>query len=176
MKEKFFRIISPLTLSIVLVLDAAIIIFAVFSIRKLMSFANFYAVLFGIFELVAIVLGVLVTKDVVTQGIKFRESELEFTHIDENNIFSYTDIVGVDFAKDKKVSLIKNFRDRQSKIILTLADGREVTVDIGITSDKTLEDAVGEIRARIPAAPAELTEAQREGAAEEDEEDNEKAE
>lgn len=150
MKQKFFRIISPIILAVVLVLDIAILAFAVFSVRKLISFANFYAILFGICELFAIVLGVFVTKDVVTQGIIFKENELEFTHMDTDNIFSYDEILSVETQKDKKASFVKNFKDRQSKIILNLTEDRVVSVDIGLTSDKTLKAAADEIISRIP--------------------------
>ncbi|MGN1329587.1 MAG: hypothetical protein ACI4V4_07795, partial [Eubacterium sp.] len=101
MKEKFFRIISPLTLSIVIVLDVAIVAFAAFSVKKLLYFANFYAILFGICELFALVLAVFVTKDVVTQGIKFSDTQLEFTNFDKDNIFSYDEILSVETQKDK---------------------------------------------------------------------------
>lgn len=150
MKDKFFRIISPVTLTVVTVLDAAIVVFAAFSVKKLLSFANFYAILFGICELFALVMAVLVTKDVLTQGIKFSDTQLEFTHIDVDNIFSYDEILSVETQKDVKASLVKNFRDRQSKVILNLTDDRTVTVDIGITTNKTLKAVSDEIISRLP--------------------------
>lgn len=151
MKEKFYRIISPATLTVVAVLDVAIIAFAVFAIRKVIAFANFYSVIFCICEVLAIVLGVLVTKDTVTQGIIFRENELEFTHFDKDNIFAYDAILSIETQKDKAASLVKNFRDRQSKIIFNMTDGSSVCVDIGLTTDKTLKEAADEIISRIPA-------------------------
>ncbi len=153
MKDKFFRIISPITLSVVIVLDVAIVAFAAFSVKKLLYFANFYAILFGICEVFALVMAVLVTKDVVTQGIKFGAEQLEFTNLDKDNIFSYDEILSVETQKDKKASLVKNFRDRQSKIILNLTDDRVVTVDIGITTDKTLKEAAEKIISRLPERP-----------------------
>ncbi len=138
MKERFFRIISPITLAVVAVLDIAIIAFAVFSVRKLMAFANFYAILFAVFEIAAIILAVFVTKDVLTQGIKFRDDEMEFTHLDTDNVFKYSDIASVDTEKDDKASLVKNFRDRQSKVIFTMKDDSVITVELGLTSKKTL--------------------------------------
>ena len=113
MKDKFFRIISPVTLAVVIVLDVAIVAFAAFSVKKLLYFANFYAILFGICEVFALVMAVLVTKDVVTQGIKFGAAQLEFTNLDKDNVFSYDEILSVETQKDKKASLVKNFRDRQ---------------------------------------------------------------
>ncbi|MGN1329306.1 MAG: hypothetical protein ACI4V4_06380, partial [Eubacterium sp.] len=64
--------------------------------------------------------------------------------------FSYDEILSVETQKDKTASLVKNFRDRQSKIIFNLTDDRVVTVDIGITSDKTLKEAADEIISRLP--------------------------
>lgn len=153
MKEKFFRIISPVTLTVVVILDVAIVAFAAFSVKKLLYFANFYAILFAICEVLALVLAVFVTKDVVTQGIKFSDTQLEFTNFDKDNIFSYDEILSVETQKDKKASLVKNFRDRQSRIILNLTDGRVITVDIGITSDKVLKEAADEIISRLPERP-----------------------
>ncbi|MGN1420470.1 MAG: hypothetical protein ACI4XC_03010 [Eubacterium sp.] len=153
MKNKFFRIISPVTLSVVIVLDAAIVVFAAFSVKKLLYFANFYAILFAICEVFALVMAVLVTKDVVTQGIKFGDTQLEFTHIDTDNVFSYDEILNVETQRDSKASLVKNFRDRQSKIILNLTDDRVITVDIGITTEKALKAAADEIISHLPERP-----------------------
>ena len=113
MKDKFFRIISPITLSVVIVLDVAIVAFAAFSVKKLLYFANFYAILFGICEVFALVMAVLVTKDVVTQGIKFGDAQLEFTNLDKDNIFSYDEILSVETQKDKKA---KNAVKRRSAV------------------------------------------------------------
>lgn len=148
--DNFFRIISPITVSVVGILDVAILCFAVFSVKKLISLANAYAIIFSLFELVAIVLAVLVTKDVLSQGIKFGEDELEFTHIDADNIFKYDEIISVETEKDKKASLIKNFRDRQSKLILNLTGDRVATIEIGLTTDKTLADAADLIKSKLP--------------------------
>lgn len=149
MKKKFIRIISPITLTVIIALDFAIIAFAVFSIQKLIRLPEIYSIIFAVCELFAIVMSVLVTKDVINQGIKLRDDELEFTHLDTDNIFKYNEIVSVEAVKDKKASLVKNFNDRQSKIILHMTDDRAAEIVIGLTSDKTLKSVEEEINAHI---------------------------
>ena len=65
MKNKLYRIISPVTLLIVLALDAATVAYAVFAVKKLIQNVSVYSVLFAIIDLFAIVVAVLVSKYVV---------------------------------------------------------------------------------------------------------------
>lgn len=149
MKDKFFRILSPITLIIVGVLDIAVIYFAVFAVKKLLAFTTAYAVFFAVMELFAIVIAVLITKSILSQGIKFSEESLEFTAIDDNNIVRYSDIESVEIEKDDKASFKKNFNDRHSFIIFNMKDGTRLTVDIGLTSKKTLNKIKNEIQERL---------------------------
>ena len=71
MKNKLYRIISPVTLLVVLALDAATVAYAVFAVKKLIQNVSVYSVLFAIIDLFAIVVAVLVSKYVVSQGIVF---------------------------------------------------------------------------------------------------------
>ena len=64
----------------------------------------------------------------------FYEDRLEFTGIDDKNVFLYSDIAGVETYRDTKASLKKNFIDRHSLIIITRNDETVTTVDIGLTS------------------------------------------
>ena len=143
MKNKFYRIISPVTLLVVLALDAAVAVYAVFAVKKLIQNVSVYSVLF------AIVVAVLVSKYVVSQGIVFGEKSFEFTALDENNVFNYEDIEDIKINKDTKASLKKNFNDRQSQVIITLKDGKVVTVDIGLTSMKKLKKIEKEINSHL---------------------------
>lgn len=149
MKDKFIRVISPITLLVVGVLDIAVIGFAVFTVKKIIEFTTVFVIIFAIFEAFAIIVAVLVTKEVLIHGVVFRENELEFTALDENNIFTYSDIISVKAERFDKASLIKNFNDRHSNLIFTLSNDRIVTVDIGLTSKKTLNRIYDEIQLRI---------------------------
>ena len=149
MKKKFMRILSPITLSVVAVLDIAVVYFAFFAIKKLIAFTTRYAVFFAIMELFAFVVSIIVTKNVLSQGIIFYEDRLEFTSLDDNNIVKYEDIDRIDSQKDNAASLVKNFVDRQSKIIFHLKDDSILTVDIGLTTNKALKKICNEINEQI---------------------------
>lgn len=149
MKEKFLRILSPITLIVVAVLDLACIGYGIFAITKLIDYPSANAIIFFACDIVALIIAALVTKETLSNGIKFYDDELEFTIIDNNNIFAYEDIVSVETQKDTKASFTKNFIDRQSQLILTLKDEKIITIDIGLTTKGTLEKAAEEIRSRI---------------------------
>ena len=91
MKNKFYRIISPVTFLVVLVLDISVIAYAVFAVKKLLENLSVYSVIFAIIDLFAIGVGAVVSKYVISQGIVFNETSFEFTALDENNIFNYPD-------------------------------------------------------------------------------------
>ncbi|MGN1122837.1 MAG: hypothetical protein ACI4RR_00720 [Eubacterium sp.] len=149
MKDKFIRVISPITLLVVIVLDIAVIGFAVFTVKKIIEFTTVFVIIFAVFEAFALIVAALVTKEILTQGVIFRENELEFTALDENNIFTYSDIISVKTEKFDKASLVKNFNDRHSNIEFTLTGDSIITVDIGLTSKKTLKKLYDEILTRI---------------------------
>ena len=134
MKNKFYRIISPVTFLVVLVLDISVIAYAVFAVKKLLENLSVYSVIFAIIDLFAIVVGALVSK---------------YVALDENNIFNYDDIASIKINKDTKASLKKNFNDRQSQIIIEEKDGKVTTVDIGLTSMKKLKKIENEILSHI---------------------------
>lgn len=146
MKERFVRIISPITLAVVLILDAATIGYAIFAVKKIINYPSASVIIFAACDLVALIIAVLVTKQILSNGIKLYDDEVEFTGLDEGNIFAYDDIISVETEKDTKASFVKNFNDRQSKIILNLKGDKTVTIDIGLTGKATLEKAAEEIR------------------------------
>lgn len=149
MKNKFIRILSPITLLIIGVLDAGTILFGVCAVQKIIEKQNLWNILFAIIEFFAIIIAILVSKEVVSNGIKLNENEVEFTGLDENNIFAYSDIEKVETSKDTKASLKKNFVDRYSNVILTLKDGNIVTIELGLTTVKTLNKIKKEIESKI---------------------------
>ncbi|MCM1285036.1 MAG: hypothetical protein NC213_04445 [Acetobacter sp.] len=148
MKEKFIRVLSPITLAIIAVLDIAVIGYGIFAIKKLIDAANANAIFFAVADLAALVIAVLVTKQELTNGVKFYDDEFEFNAIDNDNVFAYEDIVSVEAKKDTKASLVKNFIDRSSQIIITLKDERVVTIDIGLTTKNCVNTIADEISAR----------------------------
>ena len=149
MKNKLYRIISPVTLLVVLALDTATVAYAVFAVKKLIQNVSVYSVLFAIIDIFAIVVAVFVSKYVVSQGMVFSDETFEFTALDENNVFNYDDVENIKIHKDTKASLKKNFNDRQSQVIITLKNGGVVTVDVGLTSMKKLKKIENEINSHL---------------------------
>lgn len=149
MKEKFMRILSPVTVAVVAVLDAAVIGYGIFAIKKIMQAPRGPVIFFALCELVALVIAVLVTKETFSNGVKFYDDEMEFVGLDSENIFNYDDVLDVKTEKDIAPSFTKNFIDRQSKIILTLKDDKIITIDIGITTKNALVEIEKEIKSRV---------------------------
>ena len=149
MKDKFLRILSPITLAVVAILDAAVIGYGIYAIKRLIAVQNTTIIIFALCDLAALIIAVLVTKEVLSNGVKFYSDEMEFTGLDKDSIFAYADIEKVETEKDTKPSFVKNFIDRQSKVILTLKDERVVTVDVGLTTKNGLAAIEKEIDERI---------------------------
>ncbi len=76
MKKKFIRILSPITLIVIALLDIAVISFAVFSVKKIIEVQNLYSIFFAAIEILAIIVAVLVTKETIGNGIVFYEDRL----------------------------------------------------------------------------------------------------
>lgn len=149
MNNKFMRILSPIQLAVVGILDIAVIGYLIFAIKRLIQNPRTTVIIFTAGVAVALIIAILVTKEVLSHGVKFLDDEMEFTGIDGENIFSYDNIASVETKKDDKASLVKNFVDRQSQIILTLKDGKIVTISIGLTTKSTLKKIADEISTRI---------------------------
>lgn len=149
MNNKFMRILSPIQLAVVGILDIAVIGYLIFAIKRLIQNPRTTVIIFTAGVAVALIIAILVTKEVLSHGVKFLDDEMEFTGMDGENIFSYDNIASVETKKDDKASLVKNFVDRQSQIILTLEDGKVVTISIGLTTKSTLKKIGDEIRTRI---------------------------
>lgn len=149
MNNKFMRILSPIQLTVVGILDIAVIGYLIFAIKRLIQNPRTTVIIFTAGVAVALIIAILVTKEVLSHGVKFLDDEMEFTGIDGENIFAYDNITSVETKKDDKASLVKNFVDRQSQIILTLKDGKIVTISIGLTTKSTLKKIADEISTRI---------------------------
>ena len=149
MKDKFLRILSPITLAVVAILDAAVIGYGIYAIKRLIAVQNTTIIIFAICDFAALIIAVLVTKEVLSNGVKFYSDEMEFTGLDNDSVFAYTDIEKVETEKDTKPSFVKNFADRQSKVILTMKDERVITIDVGLTTKNGLAAIEKEINERI---------------------------
>ncbi len=149
MKKKFIRILSPITIAVIASLDCAVIGFAVFAVKKIIEVQNLASVFFAVVEILAIITGALVTKEIFNNGILFYDDEFEFTGLDENNIFAYSDIAELETYRDIKASLTKNFVDRHTLIIITLTNGKVATVDIGLATKKSVAKFQKELEKHI---------------------------
>ncbi|WP_294950017.1 hypothetical protein [uncultured Eubacterium sp.] len=149
MKDKFIRCVSPIEVIISFVVEASGIGFLVYAIKELRGRTDFYAAVFYIVTVFAIVLGFFMIKQAFSQGVIFYSDNLEFTDIDNANIFEYKKIKSVDSYKDTKVSFKKKVVERFSLIIIELDDGTSVTITLGYTTKRTLNKIVNEIKSRI---------------------------
>lgn len=149
MKDKFIRCVSPIEVIISFVVEASGIGFLVYAIKELKGRTDFYAAVFYIVTVFAIVLGFFMIKQAFSQGVIFYSDNLEFTDIDNANVFEYKKIKSVDSYKDTKVSFKKKVVERFSLIIIKLDDGTSVTITLGYTTKRTLNKIVNEIKSRI---------------------------
>ena len=149
MKDKFIRCVSPIEVIISFVVEASGIGFLVYAIKELKGRTDFYAAVFYIVTVFAIVLGFFMIKQAFSQGVIFYSDNLEFTDIDNANIFEYKKIKSVYSYKYTKVSFKKKVVERFSLIIIELDDGTSVTITLGYTTKRTLNKIVNEIKSRI---------------------------
>lgn len=153
MKEKidgkFIRIISPVTLAVVIALDLGVIAYAIHAIKTLAMRVNTINIIFTVIVVFAFAIAFLTTRETVKHGVIFRDDEMEFTGMDNDNVFKFKDIVSVAYVKDEKPSFVKNFIDRQSRIVLTYPENKVITVDIGITTKNKLKEIEKEIDERM---------------------------
>lgn len=149
MKNKFVRIISPITLSVVLILDIAVLGFTVFAVQKVIELHDAKSIFFAAVVVFAIIVGILVTIEVLKNGIIFHDDELEFTGIDDKNIFPYDTIEEIETYQDITASLKKNFVDRHALIMITQTDKTVTTIDVGLATRGTLKKIRTELAAYI---------------------------
>lgn len=149
MKNKFIRIVSPISFAMALILDIAVIYYGKYAIQKLSGGASFMNIMFIIIEICSVLLAIFYTREVLRHGIRFRENEFEITALDENNIFAYSNIKSVEVFKDTKASFKKNFVDRYSRLTIELKDGSQTAIELGLTTKRKLKKIENEINSRI---------------------------
>lgn len=149
MKDRFIRVISPFTAFVSVMLDVAVIFYFNYLIQKLNKNMDAWTIMFIVIELLAIAIAVSVSVEVLKNGVNFSSEQMEFTGIDDNNIFKYADIDHIETSRDTKASLRKNFVDRYSHIMIYTNDGNVITITLGLTTQKTLQKIENEINQRI---------------------------
>lgn len=149
MKDKFIRIISPITAAVAALLDCAAVFLCVMVIQKIGNKLDFWQISFCIITVASVIIAVLYTKEVFSNGVNFRENVVEFVGIDEDNILEYSHIVKAESYKDTKASFKKKITERFSLLIIALDDGTQVTVNLGYTTNKTLNRILSNLNSRI---------------------------
>lgn len=149
MNKKFIRILSPITAAVVAALDAAAIGFGIFAVVKIITMRSAAVIFFIVIEIFALVIGALVTKEILKNGVIFYDDKFEFNGIDEANVFTYENIKEIETYHDTSASLSKNFIDRHALIIITDNEGIVTTVDIGLTTKNTLKNIRKELKKHI---------------------------
>lgn len=149
MKDRFVMCLSPITAAVTLAMAVAVAVNAYFCGEKVAEGFDWKVGVYVLVEIVAAVIVVLMAKEVLKTGVRFTSDKVEFTGVDENNVFEYSHIVKVQTARDTKASLKKNFVDRYSHIIIFLDDDSVATVELGLTTKRTLKAIDDEFKARI---------------------------
>ena len=147
MKNKFIRVISPAQICVMLMLDASAAVMLAYSIKRITE-GGFYNIAFLVIASAVIVIAVLTSIELMKNGVFFRENEFEFTGLDDNNIYRYSEIKRTETHKDTSASLSKNTVERYSSIILYMDDETVATVELGYTTKKTLKKIEEEINKR----------------------------
>ena len=93
MNDKFIRLLSPISLAVYGILDLAVLAFGVFAIKKATVMLNTWVIIFIAIEIFAIIIAIIGTKELLSNGVKFSDDEAEFTGVDDNNIVAYDDLL-----------------------------------------------------------------------------------
>lgn len=154
MNDKFIRLLSPISLAVYGILDLAVLGFGVFAIKKATMMLNTWVIIFIAIEIFAIIIAIIGTKELLSNGVKFSDDEAEFTGVDDNNIVAYDDIITIEAYRDTAASFTKNFDMRHSLLIFTLKDesGEKTnTIDIGLINNGALNKVLNEFKKHIDA-------------------------
>ena len=117
--------------------------------NKIMTEVSTINIAFLIITIISAVIAVLTSKEVFSSGGKFNDKQFEFTAIDSNNVFEYSKIEKIESSKDVSASFKKGFVDRYSHIIVYFKNGNITTIELGLTTVKSLNKITDEIKSRI---------------------------
>lgn len=151
MKDKKIQIISPAVAIIVAILDLAVLGYGIFAVVKLVEKISSLSIIFAVLEVFALVIAFLISKEVLSNGVIFRDDEAEFTGVDDNNIITYDDVQEIEAYKDTAASLTKNFDMRHALIMFTMKDKKVNTIDLGLMPNSTINKILDEFRKRTNA-------------------------
>lgn len=149
MEKKFIRVISPFSLAVTLVSDIAVIVLARLAIDRLKVTVDAYSIIFIAVIAFSAVLACGLSIQLFRNGVKFDMEKMEFTAIDDNNVFYYKEIEKIETIRDTKASLRKNLVDRYSRIIIYTVNNEIATIELGLTTYRALKKIEQEIQKRI---------------------------
>ena len=149
MKDKYIRIISPVSLPAVLLLDSAVGYYTYFAIKKVIVDDSTFAALFLVVQALALIFAFLTTREVLRHGVRITENYVEFTALDSDNKVRFDEIDRISVVRDTKASFVKKAVNRYSSIVFYLTDDTVLTVELGITTKRKLEKIENEINSRL---------------------------
>lgn len=149
MEKKFIRVISPFSLAVTLVSDIAVIVLARLATDRLKVTVDAYSIIFIAVIAFSTVLACGLSIQLFRNGVKFDMEKMEFTAIDDNNVFYYKEIEKIETIRDTKASLRKNLVDRYSRIIIYTVNNEVATIELGLTTNRALKKIEQEIQKRI---------------------------
>ncbi len=149
MDKRLIRILSPITICVFALLDLAVIYFGYEAVSKILLAVTPLTVFFVAVEIGAIIIAVLVTKEILTNGIVFYDDEMEFTGLDSYNTVEYSEVKSVKIIKDNAASLVKNFNDRHTFVFFIFKNGETLSIDLGLTTNKLVKTFASELNSRL---------------------------
>lgn len=149
MKDKFIRIVPPISFFVIAVFDLAAVALTAVSVANITKRLDFYSVCFVIIQAVIIIVAALTTREQLKNGVLFKADGLEFTALDENNEFKYSEIERAEVFKDTTPSFKKRLVQRYSSVILYLKDGSVATIELGLTTKRALIKTEQELNERL---------------------------
>lgn len=146
---KFVRCVSLISLAVATMIVVVCVIFSIYAVNRIIENADFWGIMFAVIMVFSDIIGVLFTKETLSNGVKFYDDYVEFTGVDENNVYNYADIERVEGSRDTKASFRKNFVDRYSNVTIYLKDESIACIQLGLTSGKTLKKITDELTSRL---------------------------
>ena len=149
MKNKFIRIIQPLSCLSLAALIICSLILLYIAVKLVISSVSFYSVCIVIISVTVLITACVSLIRSMRHGVTFDDSAFSFSDLDGENEFGYFYVEKAEGHRDAKVSFKKSFTDRYSSVIIHLKDGSAVTVELGYTTKRNLDKIVDEINKSV---------------------------
>lgn len=146
---KFVRCVSLISLAVATMIVVVCVIFSIYAVNRIIENADFWGIMFAVIMVFSDIIGVLMIKEVLSNGVKFYDDYVEFTGVDTDNVYKYDDIEKVEASRDTKASFRKNFVDRYSNVSIYLKDESMAYIQLGLTSGRTLKKIIDELTLRM---------------------------